>query len=88
MVPESTSGFPAPEFLLIKDVIAHTPLAQHHALLAFLIHVNSLIYFEKPSVRPKWPVEQQPWGINAASGGIRCPVKIATLYDEIVFFVI
>lgn len=57
-------------------------------MLAFLIHVNSLMYFEKPSGRPEWPVEQQPWGINGASGGIQCPLKTATLHDGIVLFVI
>lgn len=64
------------------------PCHSHHTLLAFLIHINSLMYFEKPSVRPKQTVEQQPCGVNGPGGGISCPGKIATLWDEIIFLVI
>lgn len=70
-------------------MLLHThPCPCHHALLAFLIHINSLMYFEKPIGRLKQPVEQQPRGVKGLGGGTWCPGRIATLWHEIIFLVI
>lgn len=83
-VPGSTSGFLTPEFLLIKDVIAHTALAQPPRLPCF---PHSRKYFRYLG-KAKMACGTTALGINGATSGIQCPLKTAALHDEIAIFVI